>query len=113
MKRRGNKIEEEKEEEKEEEGEEGEEGEEVSVIPQLSSLSFFPVLFLEGEFYRGKGDVRRGRSIQLLADAISVGGKSNTPSSSLKEKWNVESKKERGVTLMESRKITVPRRFND
>lgn len=112
MKRRGNKIEEEKEEEKEEEGEEGEE---VSVIPQLSSLSlsFFPVLFLEGELYRGKGDVRRGRSIQLLADAISVGGKSNTPSSSLKEKWNVESKKERGVTLMESRKITVPRRFND
>lgn len=56
--------------EKEEEKEEGEE---------VSFLSFFPVS-------RGWA-LSRERSIQLLADAISVGGKSNTPS---REKWKEE-----------------------
>lgn len=51
MKRRGNKIEEEEEEER------GWRGQRDSSA-FLSPFFFSPVLFLEGEFYRGKGDVR-------------------------------------------------------
>lgn len=73
------------------------EGEEVSVIPLLFSLpSFFPLsCFSRVSFIAAKATCGGKSSIQLLADAISVGGKSNTPPL-LREKWNVESKEGRG-----------------
>lgn len=73
------------------------EGEEVSVIPLLFSLpSFFPLsCFSRVSFIAAKATCGGKSSIQLLADAISVGGKSNTPPP-LREKWNVESKEGRG-----------------
>lgn len=58
MKRRGNKIEEEKKEKEEEEEGEGEWRGQRDSSASLSLSSFFLVLFLEGEVYRGKGDVR-------------------------------------------------------
>lgn len=69
------------------------EGEEVSVIPLLFSLpSFFPLsCFSRVSFIAAKATCGGKSSIQLLADAISVGGKSNTPPPLVKNgTWRVK-----------------------